>query len=613
MRHKSPVEWLKSVHAFEAMPEAILRRLYAECHLQTMTRGEVLFKAGDDPAALYIITSGRYRTNRAKEPGKLELGPGQVLGETAFLTRQPYDATVTAVRSSIALKLEWASFKALAEGAPEVWEATIRGLLSAEKRPPATPRMPIGRARSLAICQAGPEPIPPGFIDHLSQAIEHRAECQFLSSEGLGQDLPGGIALDDPQVVHWLKEQEARFDVIVLLADQEPTPWTEKALIEADEICLVGTHDGGRLGAPVPLGPVEELAFEIRGADACRLALFHDQRRETQIAGTRRWLECRPVRSHHHLRASHPGDYDRLARFLLGHSTGYFATAPGVFGAATLGIFKAVQASGFEPDCYAGTGAGAAMAACLALGMDPDDIDQLVTEIMVGGRALRRRSRPLFGLYDQRAFDRLILRYFPDTDLADLPVPFYAASANLSTGGQHVHRGGNLQVVVRANWPFPGLLPPFIDEEGQMLADGSILTPLPLEPMHRLNGGPNVIARAALPPFGKSPVRYGDLPAWQRQARSWLPRRRSAGMLPVLPSFEKLLVMATQGTANADNGSLGTMDMVLAAPIPPNMDVLAWKHHGRLKDMSYQWALQELERRASTGDLPLAAAAVRAA
>ena len=607
MRHKSPVEWLKSVRAFQAMPEAIQRRLYAECHLQTMTRGDVLFKAGDAPAALYIVTSGRYRTSRPQDPGKFELGPGHVLGETAFLTRQPYDATVTAVRTSIVLKLEWESFKSLAEGAPEVWEATILGLLRAEGRPPASPRAPIGRARSLAICPAGSEPIPPTFVDRLSQAIEQRAECQFLSSEGLGQDLPGGIALDDPQVIHWLKEQEAKFDVIVLLADPEPTPWTEKALTEADEICLIASHDGGRLGSPVPLGAVEELAFEIRGPDACRLALFHDPRREAPIAGTRRWLQYRPVRSHHHLRPNQPADFDRLARFLLGQSTGYFASAPGVFGAVTLGIFKAVQASGFEPDCFGGTGAGAAMAACLALGMDPDDIDQLVTEIMVERRALRRRNWPVFGLYDQRAFDRLILRHFPDTDLADLPVPFYAASANLSTGAPHVHHGGNLQVAIRANWPFPGLLPPFIDEEGQMLADGSILNPPPLEPMHRINGGPNVIARAAVPPFGKSPVRYRDLPTWQRQAERWLPwRRGTAGS--GLPSFESFLVMTSQGAGTPENGWLGPLDMLLAAPVPAHMDVLAWSDHSRLKDMSYQWALRELERRASTGDLPLAAA-----
>ncbi|WP_170937390.1 MULTISPECIES: cyclic nucleotide-binding and patatin-like phospholipase domain-containing protein [Rhodomicrobium] len=609
MRHKSPAEWLKSVRAFEAMSDKVLKRLYAECHLQTIERGETLVKAGDVPEALYIVTSGRLRTSRfATEPARAELGPGAVLAETAFFAREPHVTSITAVRASIVLKLEWESFKALAESAPEVWQGAISSLIRPrEGKLPARPRVSADRARSLAICPAGSDPVPPDFADRLAHAIEQRAECQILSSEGLGQDLPGGIALDDPQVVHWLKEQESRFDVIILVTDAEPTPWTERAIAEADEICLIGTHDGGRLGTPVPLGPVEELAFEMRGADACRLALFHDPRRGVAISGTRRWLEYRPVRSHHHLRPNAAKDFERLARFMLGQSTGYFATASGVFGAAALGIFKAVQASGFEPDCFGGTGAGAAVAACLALGMDPDDVDQLVTEIMVDRRALRRKNWPLFSLYDQRALDRLILKHFPDTDLADMPVPYYAASANLSTGDSHIHSLGNLQVAVRANWPFPGLLPPFVDEEGQMLTDGSVITPPPLQPMHRLNAGPNVVAKAALAPFGKSPVRYRDLPAWQKKQAAfrlpWQPKPDEPG----LPSFENLLAVLNDRAGDEEEW-LGPLDMLLAAPIPSGTDVMAWREHSRLKDLSYQWALNELEKRAATGNLPLVAA-----
>jgi NTE family protein len=462
------------------------------------------------------------------------------------------------------------------------------------------------RARSLAICPAGGEPLPPDFSARLSAAIEQRAECQILSSEGLGQDLPGGIALDDPQVVHWMKEQEARFDVIILLADPEPTPWTERALAEADEICLIGTHDGGRLGTPVPLGPVEELAFEMRGADACRLALFHDPRRGATIAGTRRWLEYRSVRSHHHIRPNESKDFERLARFLLGQSTGFFAGGQGVFAAAALGTFKAVQASGFEPDCFGGVGAGAAIAACLALGMDPDDTDQLMNEVMVERRALRRKSWPRLSLYDQRTLDRLILKRFPDTDIADLPIPFYSASANLSTGEPQIHISGNLQVAIRANWTFPGLLPPFVDEEGHMLIDGSLISPPPLQPLHRINSGPNVIARPHLPAFGKSPIRYRDLPAWQNQMRRRLPWHKPPEE-PGLPSFETLLV-AAQDRGGDESDWLGPLDMLLAAPIPAGTDVMAWREHSRLKDLSYQWALNELEKRAAAGNLPLIAA-----
>ena len=117
----------------------------------------------------------------------------------------------------------------------------------------------------------------------------------------------------------------------------------------------------------------------MRGADACRLALFHDPRRGSVIAGTRRWLEYRPVKSHHHIRPGEPKDSSGWHAFCWGIRPVFSAGGQGVYGAASLGVFKAVQASGFEPDCFAGVGAGAAIAACLALGMDPDDIDQLMS------------------------------------------------------------------------------------------------------------------------------------------------------------------------------------------------------------------------------------------
>lgn len=607
-RHKSPVDWLKGVRAFAVMPDAVLKRLYAESHMLNVPRGDTLIASGQLSEAIYVVISGRFRvTSFSGGAHKAELGPGAVLGEAAFLARLPHSETAAALRNSIVLKLEWDSFKGLAEGVPEVWQATLESLarVPASVRPAA--RAHTDRARSIAICPAGGDPLPKDFVAKLSEALEARAECQFLSAEGLGQDLPGGIALDDPQVIHWMKEQEARFDVIVLLADAEPTPWTEKALTDADEICLVGTHDGGRLGAPVALGAVEELAFELRGAEACRLALFHDPRRPAAQAGARRWLEVRPVRSHHHLRPGHPKDYDRLARFLLGQSAGFLASATGVYGAAALGIFKAVQAAGFELDCFSGTGAGVAVSACLALGMDADDIDHLITEMMVGGKALRRRTWPVFGLYDQRRFDRLLLRYFPDIDIADMPLPFYAVSANLSLGRPHLHTTGNVQIAVRANWPFPGLLPPFIDEDGHLLIDGSVADPLPLEPMHRIHAGPNVVAKAAISPFGKSPIPYRDLPARQRLAQNWFPGRR-AEALGGLPSFETMLAAVTSKGIMEDDGALGPLDMLLAAPLPPHLEVLAWTEHGRLKDIAYQWALSELEKRAAANNLPLVAA-----
>ena len=121
-----------------------------------------------------------------------------------------------------------------------------------------------------------------------------------------------------------------------------------------------------------------------------------------------------------------------------------------------------------------------------------------------------------------------------------------------------------------------------------------------------MNSGPNAIARPAVPAFGKSPIRYRDLAQWQKQMRYRLPWQKRPEA-PALPSFETMLA-AGYDRAPRQADWLGPLDMLLAPPIPAGTDVLAWREHSRLKDRSYQWALNELEKRASAGDLPLAAA-----
>ena len=68
------------------------------------------------------------------------------------------------------------------------------------------------------------------------------------------------------------------------------------------------------------------------------------------------------------------------------------------------------------------------------------------------------------------------------------------------------------------------------------------------------------------------------------------------------------MAMASQGMCLPEDGWLGPLDMLLAAPIPAHLDVLAWHDHSRLKDITYRWALAELERRAAASELPLIAA-----
>jgi serine/threonine-protein kinase len=63
-------------------------------------RGAVIVEEGDPSEFAFIITSGRCQVSRTENGAVVrlrEVGPGEILGETGLVTRQPRLATVTAL------------------------------------------------------------------------------------------------------------------------------------------------------------------------------------------------------------------------------------------------------------------------------------------------------------------------------------------------------------------------------------------------------------------------------------------------------------------------------------------------------------------------------------
>jgi NTE family protein len=609
MKAIAAFEWLKIVHAFRALSSPALKQIYAQCHALTVAQGETLYQQGDPAAALHVVLQGRFRIVRAGSESFSEVGPGAAMGEVAFFTRGRSRETAVAIRESVALRLEWGEFEPLARRMPELWQGVASALALALETTGATqPARRFDRPKTLAIASAGLMDIPPVFFTRLAEALDERADCQLLSPEGLGQNLAGGIALDDPEASHWLGEQEDRFDLVIALTGVEPGEWARKAITEADEVLLVGVHEKSRAGAPVPLNPIEELAFAIRGGEVCRLALLHESGlsgAETSVNGARRWLEHRPVRSHHHVGVESPGDYQRLVRFILGQSVGFIASGEGAFAAVNLGMVKALQASGVTFDVFAGTGGGVAIAACLAMGMDPDDIDAMIMEILARKKPFGRKTPPRYGLFDGRAFDRLIVGRIPEADVADLRLPFYAVSTNISTGETVIQRRGGLHRILRINWPPAGLLPPFVDEEGQIMASGSLSDPLPVAPMRAMKDGPNFLCAPKLEPVGRSPLAYHQFPSRLRLRLSGLAPFGGEGPAPQL-ALENMLARAfslgqTAAAERAAAADAGGVDVLFTPPVVSAASALDWKLHGAIKDEAYQWGLAEIERRSPDG------------
>ena len=111
-------------------------------------------------------------------------------------------------------------------------------------------------------------------------------------------------------------------------------------------------------------------------------------------------------------------------------------------------------------------------------------------------------------------------------------------------------------------------------------------------------------ARATIAPFGKSPIPLSR-PARPSAQSAELAAAHQGRRHERAAQLRDAARRRQQPERDRADAALGPLDMLLAAPIPDALDVLAWAEHSRLKDLSYQWALGELEKRAAAGDLPL--------
>ncbi|MCC7254162.1 cyclic nucleotide-binding and patatin-like phospholipase domain-containing protein [Hyphomicrobium sp.] len=592
--HESPVHEIPDVDLFSGLSETERRALAARLALRTLRRGDVLMRQGDAAEALYVVVSGRFAvTLEGRHAPVTEIGPGQPAGEIAFLTGGTRTATVTAMRDSLVLALSRAEFDALVTAHPGIWgtlTATLARRLAATTSRTAAAVEPHPRPRTICVIPAGSARMSAAFVAMLGEALDRSARSALLTSETAPDVLGVNDGLDGADATARLNALEAAHDHVLLVADDDATPWTEKAIRHADLVLAVASHaDDAEPNA------VERLAARFVAPDATRLVLLHPHRGKVQ--GTARWLGPRQVAMHHHVALDGPADVDRLMRFIEGRALGFVAAGGGALAAAHTGVFKALSEAGLVFDIMGGTSAGAALAAAFLLDGRPDDIDIKLAEMFVTNRALRRYTLPRYALLDHTVFDSELKRLFGNTDIEDLWLPFFAVSTNLSRFCVACHRTGPLWRAIRASASIPVLLPPVYTADGDMLVDGCLLDNVPVKTMGDLKAGPNVIVSFKPPTLDRYHVDYEALPSRAALIRLALnPLRRDR--LPDAPGLVSVLMRALMANRRDFLREIHADDVSLQPPIPQGMGFLDWHRHRELFHAAYRWTHEELAARA---------------
>lgn len=504
--------------------------------------GTRLFSTGEAGDAAYFVVSGRLRAyvvgpdDVEVEVG--EIGRGEMVGEIALLEHAPRSATVYAVRDSQLVRFSRVAFETLLERYPS---AALLVALTVLRR--TRTHQPDAAARRLSIV------VTPGsgdidvsaFARQLAAALGE--EARLVSSADVDRDLgvPGIAQVGDAEVGairlgYWLEELQERHRFLVYVIDDGWSSWSRRALRWADHVVVVADATA----SPEPSTTERELyrLVEQQKHPKVSLALVHQP--DTVLpSGTRRWLDIRPLSSHHHLLRDDQPSLDRLARLLAGTGTSLVLGGGGARGFAHLGSLVVLEELGVPVDMVGGTSIGSIMAAGPAMGWTAEVSRQTAIEQLVKSFDY---TLPFASIIKGEKIADKLHELFGDIDIADLWLPYFCVSTNITTASSRYHSRGPLVHAIRASIAIPGIFPP-VPDDGDLLVDGGILDNVPVDEMRRRNPTGRIIAVDVSPPGGPTAERdYGlSISGW----RAFLARRTGTGPPPILATMVRSTLIAS--------------------------------------------------------------------
>jgi NTE family protein len=202
-----------------------------------------------------------------------------------------------------------------------------------------------------------------------------------------------------------------------------------------------------------------------------------------------------------------------------------------------------------------------------------------------------------------------LAHHFGDTEIADLWLPFFCLSSNLTTGAYHLHKKGLLRRALRATIALPGVLPPATDDNN-VLVDGAVLKNFPADVMRAAQLGPVVGVDVT---HGKS-ITADDV-ARPSSVWKWL----WSGEWRKGPPIVSVLMRSATLSTGADLAAARAATDVLVQPDVTDIEIRDWSAYEPAVERGYQAMLealgkldrpvQDVRRRPSLQDPPTPAMA----
>lgn len=462
--------------------DTALGRLFARERLDGLARwfslpgGATLYNPGEPSDELYFLSAGRLGVFRPDESGERSflgvIRPGEPAGEMAMIAGTPHSGNVVALRDSELFALSRDDFFEAADADPQVMNELAR-LMILRTRQAAT-QSTLGDPKVFGFVAADRG----GKIRPLVMRI-----ARAIAEQGASVEVVGSEVASAP--TEWFSQVESDYDHVLYVAEAGETLWKGVVGRQVDRLFRIGQGDRA---------PPRQL--ETHAADALQQHRLVDlilvQRPDCpRPTGSEAWLDVTGAARLFHLRRDNQADIDRIARVLTGRSVGLVLSGGGARAYAHIGAVKALRAAGVPIDFVGGASMGAIVAASIAMGWDEAEIDRRIRKAFVDSSPLDDIAFPILAMTHGAKVKERLTEHFGDVRIADLWLPFFCVSSNLTSGTVQVHRRGPLTRALRASIALPGVMPPLTDQ-GSVLVDGAVLKNYPADVMRAVQLGPIV-------------------------------------------------------------------------------------------------------------------------
>jgi NTE family protein len=229
---------------------------------------------------------------------------------------------------------------------------------------------------------------------------------------------------------------------------------------------------------------------------------------------------------------------------------------------------------------------GAIVAAGVAMGWDDEEADRRIREAFVTTSPLDDIAIPLLAMTHGLKVTERLHNHFDDVEIADLWLPFFCLSTNLTTGAYHLHRRGLVRRALRATVSLPGVLPPATDH-GNVLVDGAVLKNFPADIMRAWQLGPVVGVDVT---WGRS-ITADDV---QRPKSVW--RWFLSGDWRKGPPIVSVLMRSATLSTGPDIAASRAATDVLILPDVSSVEIRDWRAYDPAVREGYRAAIEALDK-----------------